>query len=298
MQIGFKAVSILVVLMASGCASVDRQSDNSQMGNILIAEPVAATIRSQTYVLRYTRILEKAPLEDRDRADLLFQRGLQYDKLGLPLLAQVDFQQAVSLKPDMAAAYNSIGIHYTQQGKYLQAYEEFDSALDINPDFDFAFLNRGIALYYGGRPELAVEDFKVFHERDQSDPIRAIWQFLAESQVDLVQATENLETARYSIDLNNWNIRLVDFFLGRLTESELLNALPYGVKNPRKLAERTCEVYFYLGKYHSALNNRGAAMNYFRFALTTNVYDYVEHRYARLELSLLRDSASQASRVQ
>jgi lipoprotein NlpI len=298
MDIGFKAVSILIVLLASGCASVNRQSEKSQMGNILIAEPVAATIRSQTYVLRYTRILEKAPLEDRDRADLLFQRGLQYDKLGLPLLAQVDFQQAVSLKPDMAAAYNSIGIHYTQQGKYLQAYEEFDSALDINPDFDFAFLNRGIALYYGGRPELAVQDFKVFYDRDQSDPIRAIWQFLAESKFDSQQATENLEKAKSSFEPNNWNIRLVDFFLGELSEKELLSALPFGVTNPRKLAERTCEVYFYLGKYHSALDNRGAAMNYFRFALTTNVYDYVEHRYARLELNILRDSTSQYPRVQ
>lgn len=298
MQIGFKAVSILVVLLATGCASVDRQSDKSQMGNLLIAEPVTATIRSQTYILRSTRILEKAPLEDKDRADLLFQRGLQYDKLGLPLLAQVDFQQAVSLKPDMAAAYNSIGIHYTQQGKYMQAYEEFDSALDINPDFDFAFLNRGIALYYGGRAELAVQDFKEFYERDQSDPIRAVWQFLAESQVNLEQATENLKNAKSAVDLKNWNVKLVEFFLDELSEKELLNALPYGVKNPRELAERTCEVYFYLGKYHSALDNRGAAMNYFRLALTTNVYDYVEHRYARLELNLMRDNTSLNPRVQ
>jgi lipoprotein NlpI len=32
----------------------------------------------------------------------------------------------------------------------------------------------------------------------------------------------------------------------------------------------------------------GAAANFFKLSLSTNVYEFVEHRYARLELDLMR----------
>lgn len=284
-----KIIIVLCLLILGGCAAVDKNARLSQIENIILAEPVPAQMRSQSYVLRYTRILEEAPLKEQERADFLYQRGIQYDKLGMSLLAQYDFHEAIKIKPNMASAYNSIGIYYTQQGKYLQAYEAFDSTLDINPEYDFAFLNRGIALYYGGRAELAVKDFGQFLTKDQTDPIRAIWLYIAESQIDPEQAKVALAQARKQMDQSNWTVKLVDFYLGDLSEAALLNALPQGLKTQLGLAERTCEVYFYLGKYHRTLGNTGAAKSYFKFALSTNVFDYVEHRYARLELNLLRD---------
>jgi lipoprotein NlpI len=49
-----------------------------------------------------------------------------------------------------------------------------------------------------------------------------------------------------------------------------------------------------LGKYHRSQNNLGVAANYFKLALSTNVFEYVEHRYARMELLLLREAISQS----
>jgi lipoprotein NlpI len=297
----YKTILLLTIIAATqltGCASASYQGGGSQMGNLLLAEPAPVSIRSQMAIARYNQILDKAPLKEEERAELLYQRGLLYDSVGLAGLAQFDFSQAIQLKPDMAEAYNSIGIHYIQQMEFTQAYEAFDSTLDINPDYEFAFLNRGIALYYGGRPDLAVQDFDAFYSKDESDPYRALWAYIAESEVDMAKAQANLRNLSTRLDQKNWASVLVDFYLGDKSESQLLALLVSGVTNQQQLTDRLCEAYFYLGKYHSARGHKGIASNYFKLALSTNVYEYVEHRYARLELNLLRERTFEDAQAQ
>lgn len=291
----FKHLTIIAFLstVLFGCANnTSSTQSNGQMGNLLLAEPAPMNPRSQLAIARYSHILTTADLEDEQRAQLLHQRGTLYDSVGLSGLALYDFNQAIRLKPDLAEAYNSMGVHYTQQMDFIQAYEAFDATLDINPDMEFAFLNRGIALYYGGRPDLAAQDFSRFYNINASDPYRALWSYLAASQIDVKQAKIALAEKRKDLDESNWATLLVDLYLDRATESELLNTLIKGVTSQQQLTDRLCEAYFYLGKYHSARGNSGIASNYFKLALSTNVFEYVEHRYARLELNLLRDEAN------
>jgi lipoprotein NlpI len=285
-----KLVSILLFsLLLGGCAANhEGQQHRGQMSNLLLAEPAPISVRSQMAIARYNQILDQAPLKDQERAELLHQRGMLYDSVGLTGLAQYDFNQAIRLKPDMAEAYNSLGVHYTQQMNFIQAYEAFDATLDINPDYEFAFLNRGIALYYGGRPDLAIQDFDAFYSKDESDPYRALWTYIAQREIDNNKALDELSHARGGLDEDNWATNLVDLYLGKIDEQNLLNALIQGVTSQQELTDRLCEAYFYLGKYNSAKGNKGVASNYFKLALSTNVFEYVEHRYARLELTLLR----------
>lgn len=281
------------ILLASGCSSMPEApaKPRNQMGNLLLVEPAPASIRSQLALARLNQVLtqvQQMPAEQ--RAELLYQRGMLYDSVGLKGLAQFDFTNAVKYKPDLADAYNFIGIHHTQQQEFIQAYEAFDSILDIEPEHDYAFLNRGIALYYGGRPDLAVEDFAAFYEKDRSDPYRVLWSYIAQRDVNEALALEAMRLARSSLK-NSWAVHIVDFYLGEISETQLLNALAVGVASQQQLTDRLCEAYFYLGKYHSAKGNQGVASNYFKLALSTNVYQFVEHRYARLELRLLREGA-------
>jgi lipoprotein NlpI len=284
---------ILISAFLFGCANnSDSTQSNRQMGNLLLAEPAPMSQRSQLAIARYSHILSNTDLEDEQRAQMLHQRGTLYDSVGLAGLAQYDFNQAIRLKPDLAEAYNSLGVHYTQQMNFIQAYEAFDATLDINPDMEFAFLNRGIALYYGGRPDLAARDFGTFYSIDMSDPYRALWNYLASSEINKSQAMIELMQQRKNLDETNWATQLVDLYLEKITENKLLNSLISGVTSQQQLTDRLCEAYFYLGKYHSAKGNKGIASNYFKLALSTNVFEYVEHRYARLELNLLRDAAN------
>jgi lipoprotein NlpI len=286
--------AIGLLLLLSGCST---QSNNAYgpMGNLLLAEPEPVNTRSQMAIARYNHILTQAPLKDEERAELLFQRGMLYDSVGLSGLARYDFIQALQLKPDMAEAHNSIGIHYIQQMDFIMAYESFDSTLDINPDYDFAILNRGIALYYGGRAELAISDLNRFYEKDKHDPYRVLWSFIVEQNVDRDKALANLAIHRKKLDDENWATSIVDFYLGRVDETAVIADLVDDVKSQKQLNDRLCEAYFYLGKYHSDLGNKIKAANYFKLSLSTNVFEYVEYRFSRVELARLREKRKEDS---
>ncbi len=279
---------LLLALLNSGCANTGSSKLSGQLENIMIPEPLPINFRSQLAIARYNRFLSQSGLSNEERAELLYMRGIHYDKVGLAGLAQYDFGMAKQLKPDMAEAYNSIGIHYTQQEDFIEAYESFDSALDINPELDFALLNRGIALYYGERNDLAVQDLQRFYDKDTTNVFAAIWLFLAQSKTDKPQALLALREHRNSLEESNWADVIVDFYLGDISRDQLLNSFMVGVKNTQELNQRMCEVYFYLGKFYEQQGDTGFALNYFKLVLSTNIYDYVEHRYSRLEISMLR----------
>jgi len=285
----------IFVLFLGGCAKTPVVVEKPQMGNLLLAEPAPINPRSEMAIARYNQILSSTELSENDRAELFFQRGMLYDSVGLAGLAQFDYNQAINIKPNMAEAYNSLGIHYIQQSDFLQAYEAFDSTLEIDPDYTFAFLNRGIALYYGGRAELAIDDLTHFSDLDNTDPFRVLWTYFAYNTLSTEQGQQYLMSVRPELDGEHWATSLIDLFLGIIDENQVLNQLLSGVRSQKALTDRLCEAYFYLGKYHLQDGNEGIASNYFKLALSTNVFDYVEHRYARMELHRLRQSSNNDS---
>lgn len=285
----FTSLIILLSSLNVGCA-LHNGADPAQMANLLLAEPAPMSPRAQLAIARYTELLSSDSLSDQERAELYLYRGMLYDSLGLVGLAQYDLTQAIGINPSLAPAYNSMGVHFTQQQEFLQAYEAFDSTLDIDPTYDFAFLNRGIALYYGGKAELAIKDLEHFQQQDSSDPFRALWAYFAYQALDQQSATVYLRNLYPQLDKQHWATRLVELYLGNSDEKILLTSLMEGVTSQAQLTDRLCEAYFYLGKFHQAKGQRGVASNYFKLALSTNVFDYVEHRYARLELDRLRNA--------
>ena len=128
----------------------------------------------------------------------------------------------------------------------------------------------------------------------RQDPFRVLWTYFAKHDVNAEEAQAYLLKASNELNQNHWAVKLVELFLGSASENDLLNSLIEGISSQKELTDRLCEAYFYLGKYHSALGNKGIASNYFKLALSTNVYDYVEHRYARIELNRLRQSTDAA----
>lgn len=258
------------------------------MTGLLLTEAEPISPKTQILIARYTHYLYQAELSDEERAELLFQRGITYDSVGLSSLARMDYSEAIKLNPILAEAHNSVGVHYLLSGLFILAYESFDATLDINPNHENALFNRGTALYYGGRSELAVADTKAFLQLDTSDPIRALWHYIINMSVNPQLATEELRAARVELRPDNWLTSVVDFYLGDIPERQVIARLLEDVKSQTQLNNRLCEAYFYLGKYHSWTNNHVTAENYYKLSLSTNVYEYVEHRYARIELQRLR----------
>ena len=278
----------LLAVLIGGCAS-----QPSSTAGWLIPEPLAVSYRTELAIARLSEILYRAELSEEQSAQLYYDRGVMYDSVGLRSLARLDFLRALRLKPDMADAYNFVGIHHTVSGDFDQAYEAFDSALELAPEHEFAYLNRGIALYYAGKTELAIGDFQRFLALKPTDAYRVIWLYLAQSELSTEQAQQQLAQHALILDKAEWSGNIVRFLLGEISEQALLDSVLQDLSGPQLLAERLCEVYFYLAKWHESQQQPEQALSYYKQVLATNVYEFVEHRYARLEMARLRGEVQQ-----
>lgn len=89
------------------------------------------------------------------------------------------------------------------------------------------------------------------------------------------------------LDQSRWSYQLVQYFLGDLTERDLLLNVQKDLTSHREYLERLCEAYFYLAKDAVEENKPLKAEDYFNLAMATNVYEFVEYKYAKLELRML-----------
>ena len=271
-------------MILAGCA----QQPATKAEAWLTPEPLQVPYRNELAIARLSEILQRAELTEAQSAQLFYDRGVMYDSVGLRSLARLDFMRALRLKPDMPEVYNLLGIHYTLSGNFSEAYEAFDSTLELAPDYDFAYLNRAIAFYYAGRFDLAEADFDTFYQVKPSDPYRVLWRYIGFAERDAKQAQAVLQQHLLALDADDWATNLVRFYAGELSEKALLESSLVGLNNPRQLAERLCEAYFYLAKWHQARGDANQALIYYHKTLATNVYEFVEHRYARMEMAKLR----------
>jgi len=271
-----------------GCKTINSTNDigvnNNPFGDLIISEPLQVDFKKEVALARISDVLRSGKLSSEQQAQAFYDRGLLFDSFGLPTLARLDFNRALRSNPKMANAYNFVGVHYTLIGDFEKAYESFDATIELAPQHQYAYLNRGIALYYGGNDQLAVDDFKTFSQFDKSDPYRIIWRYLAEYKIDKVMANTNLKLNRVNIDDSDWGGQIADLYLMNISQSEFIAGLTKNVKSQNQLAERLCEAYFYLGIYTRMHGQPELALNYFRLALSTNVFEFIEHRYARQEL--------------
>ncbi|WP_394174145.1 lipoprotein NlpI [Thalassotalea litorea] len=288
------SVVLLALLgLSQGCTTTSSSSQG--ISNLVIAEPMAINPQSELALARLSEIIQRVEVTEEQRAKLFYDRGVIFDSVGLRSLASFDFQRALRLQPDLVDAYNFMGIHHTQRQEFNLAYEAFDSAIELDPQHQYAYLNRGIALYYGGRPEMAVEDIQKFQLQEQFDPYRMAWLYLVEYQIDPERAKVNLQDNYDSLPHNSWANNILRLFLGEMSEGEFIDELTIGVTSNKELTDRLCEGYFYLGKYNQIMALPNNSANYFKLALSTNVYEFIEHRYAKLELELLQVNVAQPS---
>ncbi|WP_445776791.1 lipoprotein NlpI [Shewanella sp.] len=289
------AVVVGASMLLSGCATTQNVAEETA-GQMIVA-PVMPDYKMEVTLAKLNEILATMELTDEQRARFHYDRGVIYDSVGLRLLARIDFHQAIKLQPDLADAYNFLGIYYTQEGEFDSAYEAFDGVLELSPGYDYAYLNRGIALYYGERYQLAVEDMQAFLARDPSDGYRVLWLYLMSSAVDKNQALADLALQRQQLNNDDWASVLVDFYLGKLNQEQVFAAAKVGLTQPKEYAERLCEAYFYLAKQAASNGQYQQAANFYRLTLATNIYDFVEHRYARIELAKMKNLIQQSAQL-
>lgn len=269
------------IVFVVGCSSGNWRK------NEVFAIPLQPTLQQEVILARMEQILASRSLSDDEYAQLLYERGVLYDSLGLRALARNDFTMALAIRPDIPEVFNFLGIYFTQAGNFDAAYEAFDSVLELDPTYNFARMNRGIALYYGGRYRLAQGDLLAYYRQDPNDPFRSLWLYLVEKEIEPKMALANLLSRYNQAEKGQWGWNAVEFYLGKISEKTLMIRLKENSTDNTSLAEHLSETNFYLGKNYLSLGDKDSAIALFKLTVASNAHSFVEHRYALLELALL-----------
>ncbi len=276
------ALALLISL--AGCAT---KSEHTGWSQPPVATPLQSTLQQELQLARIGQLLQRDDLDETTRAQIHYERGMLHDALGLRELALLDFNQSLHYKPDQADVFNIMGVYYTQKGYFDGAYEAFDAVLELKTGHPFAQRNRGIALYYGQRFDLARDDLLEHYQHNPNDAYRTLWLYLTELEIDPEQAQLSMQARYDAADHSQWGWEIVAMYLGLITEVDLLNHVAITHENNTDLAEKLCEVYFYMAKRYHYNGDFGSAKLLYSMAMAGNVYEYIEHRYAILELSVL-----------
>ncbi|WP_028023819.1 lipoprotein NlpI [Enterovibrio calviensis] len=283
------------LLLLSGCATSTSKQNSQPWHYLPMAVPLQSTTQQEVQLARIDQILLREDLTEQDRAQIYYERGLINDSLGLRDLARLDFNRSLSFNPAQPDVFNILGVYFTQSGMYDAAYEAFDSTLELDETHQYAERNRGIALYYGGRYDLAVRDLLKHYKDDGNDPYRAIWLYLAEQQKSGTEtATQALRAHYQASDKKDWGWLITRLYLNDISEEAFFREIMRSSADNAQLAQRLCEGYFYLAKRYQSQGDLGSAVALYKLAMAGNVYEFVEHRYSMLELSLI---AQQLNRV-
>lgn len=286
----FRSIHLSAVALFGLMGCVGQHSSFISTKALAIAE-VSPQLNFDQEVMsvRLSQVLLKAKLTNRERADLLFERGVIYDSLGLWSLARYDFMKALEIRPKMAATYNYIGLYLLLEEDYESALDAFNTVLALDPDYDYTYLNRGLSFYYTGRYSEAERDFLHFYQKDKQDPYRILWLYFNELEYNGQLAIANLRERAKQLTNDYWGVNLVRYFLGELSSKALRKKIDAEYQaNSTQYAEILTETYFYLAKQKLKMNQVEEAKSLFRLALANQVYNFVEYRFAQFELLRLR----------
>ena len=271
---------MLAVILMSGCSK----------SHLVLAVPEQVSYDDELKIAQISQQLSRKDIDTVTRMQLIFERGIVYDSLGFKAFAQIDFSTLLSYNPEIPDVYNFLGTYALREGDFDVALVSFNTTLELDSAYAYAYLNRAITLYRTGHYQSAVRDAVRFYQYDTNEPIRIIWLYLIEKEIDEKSALNMLQN-RYD-QLNDKTIygsNIIAFYLGKINESKLMQIVQEDVENNRQLAERLCEIYFYLGKYYQNKGNNERAKMLFKYALANNIYNFVEHQQALYEMKLLEE---------
>ena len=105
--------------------------------------------------------------------------------------------------------------------------------------------------------------------------------------MDVDKAKVTLQQRYDKAAKDQWGWNIVEFYLDDISEKTLVERLKADATDNTSLAEHLSETNFYLGKYYLSLGEKDDAKALFKLAVANNVNNFVEHRYALLELAQL-----------
>jgi tetratricopeptide (TPR) repeat protein len=152
-----RSIAVLLVLAVSGGTPTRAAGEGTQLK---VQEAAANLVKGKAHeaVAAYSEALQDESLPNDRRAAILTDRGVAYVRLDQPKLAIDDFNRAVQLFPEYAAAYNNRGNTLLSLGLVEEAIKDFDRAIILAPAYAAAYNNRAGARFRLGQAAEALAD--------------------------------------------------------------------------------------------------------------------------------------------
>jgi lipoprotein NlpI len=292
----FVLVPFFLLITACSSTSYDKRV-TSKDNNMIVALPIATAVQvdyeDEVKLLRLNQLIAEHQGEAKEKAMLLYERGLIYDRMGLSAHSRYDFTQSINTDPAFSDPYNSLGVYLLLGQSYDEAFDAFDSAIELSERMHFSYLHRAIGLYQVKRYSLASKDINKFYEFDKHDPYRILWRYIIDSKIDAESALLALRDEKIASEDDRYAWTIIDVLAGRTSESEFFVNVTDGVQSNKELAERLCEAYFYLGHWHKQHGQLDKAIYYFKMTTTSNIHEFIEYKYALMELALIQKDLQQ-----
>lgn len=241
--------------------------------------------RDQLLLVNVSGLLETKAVTHKDRAEVFYELGIIYDRLGLEATARSMFMNSLAEDRRYAAPYNFVGIYFAKDGRFQEALDAFDSALELDPHDAYVNFNRGIVLFLAGRAATAMPDFRQFYRADPDDPYRMLWLYLCEQNLSgNDQAIKSLQQRRDRVDpkkiASNWGFNIVSYYLGERNEDEFFKELASHSNEKEVFADHLCEGYFYAAMLALLQENEKKCYDYMTLSVATRRYAFLEYRNA------------------
>lgn len=129
-----------------------------------------------------------------DFAAAFQDRGSSYLELQNPIAAMADFNRAIRLTPNHSNAYYNRGNLHLRQEQYFLAIADYDQAIQLNPSDAAAWQNRALSHAITGNLAQAVNGFqqaaRLYQQQNNPDAYQQVIAILEYFQPDLdIQAT-------------------------------------------------------------------------------------------------------------
>ncbi|MCX6909559.1 MAG: tetratricopeptide repeat protein [Verrucomicrobia bacterium] len=237
-------------------------------------------------IVDYTRAIELDPKYARAFSDrgIVFRYKGDYDK------AIVDLSQAIQLDPKDADAYYERGIAKHWKADLDGAIADYSHAIELNPKDANAYTKRGSAYFMQRSWAAALVDKRRCCElnplkQDYSQVmiwiIRARLNEKAEANKELAAYLEK----RGMLGPDNWPVKIADFLLGRISESDLIAAA--NSSDAKKERSQHCQLWFYAGMKTLLTGDKTGAADCFRKVLATDAKNAIQYHLAKAELKAL-----------
>jgi lipoprotein NlpI len=294
MKFKLSALTLLpLIVFLTACESVPKNNtSHKEKTNQMVVLPVATAVQidyqDEVKLLRLNQLVAEHKGDQKQKALLFYERGIIYDRMGLSAHSRYDFTQSINADPTFPEAYNSLGIYLLLGQSFDEAFDAFDAAIELNGKMQYSYLHRAVGLYQVKRYPLASRDINTFYEMDKSDPYRTLWRYIIDSKIDPEKALITLQEEQVTGNGNRYVWSLIDVIAGRISEKDFFETIGNGVETNKEIAQRLCEAYFYLAHFHKLSGNLDKAIYYFKLTTTTNIHEFIEYKYALMELASIQ----------